>query len=54
VWFRSALIIVLAGLMLMSLASLTAHVRTRRNRRAAFGGATYETVSNRPRPLRND
>jgi hypothetical protein len=38
VWFRSALVIVLVGLMLMSLASLTAHVRTRRNRRAAFQG----------------
>ena len=54
VWFRSALVIVLVGLMLMSLASLTAHVRTRRNRRAAFEGAAYETVSNRPRALRND
>jgi len=54
VWFRSALVIVLVGLMLMSLASLTAHVRTRGNRRAAFEGAAYETASNRPRPLRND
>ena len=54
VWFRSALVIVLTGLMLMSLASLTAHVRTRGNRRAAFEGAAYETASNRPRALRND
>jgi hypothetical protein len=53
VWFRSALVIVLVGLMLMSLASLTAHARTRRNRRAAFEGEAYETVSNRPRALGN-
>jgi hypothetical protein len=28
-------------------------VRTRRNRRAAFEGEAYETVSNRPRALGN-
>jgi hypothetical protein len=48
VWFRSAILMLLVGLILMSVASLTAHVRTRRNARVVFQGEAYEPASRNP------